>query len=252
MADTRKSVCLAAVVATALGVSGAAQAAVNFVEPSDASGFDFGFTAEDTNTTFAQWDFFTIPQGGPNLPDVGSFNNGSNFAVTQNVPGAFITTGGNIYSFSVATDFDVSIENNSDVTGTEAETRVVVQWKTLGNLLDYGNIFIEIAGDPNTYTPDLTEVLFTGNAGGGFGGADIEYLAVFDLPGAPGQDATDAINLNFNAQGTSMSLDELRIDTFASDTILAGVVVPEPASLVLLGAGALLTLRSRRSAEQTR
>lgn len=170
----------------------------------------FGWDPSTAGSINGTWDVWTVALGPPgNLPDVSSFGSGANTTVTQNTPGAFITSTQNIYSFSSIPDYDVVIDT-SDLVGSF--TRVVVQWRTLGRELDYDSVLLD--GVAPDYAEQLNKSVL-----GGMGGAGVDYLAVWDLP-AP----LSSYDLDFTAGGTSMSLDQFQVDAFAQATAF-----PEPA-----------------------
>ncbi|MEM6690689.1 MAG: hypothetical protein AAF664_14740 [Planctomycetota bacterium] len=166
----------------------------------------FGWNFGDAGSINGTWDNLTVPVGAPgNLPDVNAFGSGINSVLTQTVPSAFITSTGNIYSFAAATDFDVVVDTSS-LNSSANFTRIVAQWNTLGNQLDYANI--RIGNTAPVYTERLNEFAL-----GGMGGAGIDFLAVWDLPEAPQPSYT----IEFNAAGSSMSLAQFQVDAFASN-----------------------------------
>jgi len=221
----------------------APQARAAFLVP-DAAGSGtaalLDFSRGDANTTYQHWDVFTDPYSGDepdliadNLPDVADVNANGSALVEQTVLGAFITGGGNIYSFSVATAFEVTVPENDGSESATDFTRVVAQFRTLGTEMDYSSL--DINGLAPVYTEELARTAL-----GGFGGDQVDYLAVWDLASNPAD-----VVLTFNAAGSSMSLDQLAIDTANSSTAFAAV--PEPASLAMGLAGlSWLALRRKR------
>ncbi|WP_436715433.1 hypothetical protein U8335_23445 [Roseiconus lacunae] len=168
----------------------------------DRFGWDYG----DFGSINAKWDQFTDPQGTPgNSPDASDFGSGENSVLIQNAGSAFLTSGQNIYSFAEPTDFDVTIDT-SDLSGSF--TRIVVQWKTLGNTID--NNSINIDGVTPVYTQTQNS-LISAHGGSAF---STDLMAVFDFQSAP--DAS--YDLAFTAAGSSMSLETVQIDAFAQDT----------------------------------
>ena len=205
----------------------AASADIAFVDPSSSDsrfGWDFDLNNPVPGSIHARWDVFTNPFGPPgNLPDGTTIGSGATSTITQTVEGAFIAGSGNIYSFGSVNDFDLVIDS-SDLSGPV--TTVAVQFKTLGTELDYDSILLD------GLTPTFTEELFRQELGG-FGGFDVEYLAIWRL----GQ-ALTSYQVDFTAAGSSLSLDEVRVDAYAS--------VPEPSTVTLLGGMALTGLMLRR------
>ncbi|MDZ4817574.1 MAG: PEP-CTERM sorting domain-containing protein [Planctomycetota bacterium] len=190
-----------------------------------------------TNSVYAGFDFFTQAYLSTNSPDVGSWPVspdptplGSDVTVTQNMAGAFLTGGGNIYSFSVATDFTVDIPGHSY--GSGWNTRVVAQVRTLGTEIAPGSIGliyndgvddVEIG---STYTAELERISL-----GGFGGTQVDTMYVFDIPGFN----AESFSFGFTASGSSLSLDRLAVDTFTTQSALSPV--PEPSTMALLAIG---------------
>lgn len=183
-----------------------------------------------TDTTYQRWEAFLTPTG-PNPPDVADVNPNGTADLVELSGQSFVTSGGNIYSFAVATDFDVTVPDYNY--GAGYVTDVVVQIRTQGTGIDLSSVLW------NGISPDDSELLFE-QLLGGFGGALQDWKFTWDdLPG------NIAVNLlSFNAQGSSMSLDRLAIDTQAT-------AVPEASTLMLVGVAAcslaVLRLRGRKS-----
>lgn len=187
--------------ASALLLSNAAMAApVAFQDPSSASWG--GWSRGDANTSYIHWAH--IDSLEDESPDVG--NLGTTFAgLYANNSGAFLTgggAGGNVYSFSDTPDF--SIEFSTDYTTTKPAVTVALQLKVLGIDLDSSSVTLGGAAW------DSTQTLFSGDAGGAFGGASKEYLFVWD-----NVTANTDYSIDFLAMGSSMSLDEASIDVSA-------------------------------------
>lgn len=161
-----------------------------------------------------QWDVFVSP-GGPNPPDVANVNPNGTADVIETTGGAFVISGGNIYSFSVPIFFEVTVPDYG--LGAGFLTDVVVQIRVQGTDLDTSSLLW------NGIAPDDTELLFT-QALGGMGGSLNDWK--FAWSGLSGNVAENL--LTFNALGSSMSLDRLAVDTKA-------VAVPEANTWLLLG-----------------
>lgn len=184
----------------------------------------FGFNVGDAGSTGAVWDVFT-DASGPNSPDVFSYGSAVNSTLTETSGNAFLTSGGNLYSFAGATTFTVSFDS-TDLSGSTS--RIVAQWVTLGTELDYGAITL------NGVTATFAEE--TGRDSVGGFGEQVSYLASWDLGSLA---AIDSMELNFAASGAHMSLDQFRVDGFSA--------VPEPTSLALVGMAVVpLAMRRRR------
>lgn len=184
------------------------------------------------DTEWAIWDNFTVANGAPgNLPDfAGSTGNGT---ITQNTTGAFLTSGGNIYSFSVPTAFTVA-DSTPFTLGT-----VTFQADTLGTLLDYNSVLLRYDNGGGLQTLATTRTELYNSALGGFGGSEVTSLWQWNVS-ALGINSFDIV---FNASGSSMSFAAAALDTVSVTT-----VVPEPTvSGLLAGAGALMFIgRFRR------
>jgi len=230
-----------------------------FLTPGDAGTPFADWSRGDANTTYNEWDIFTDPWHGDeasegtsipnNAPDVGSF--GPAGAEVRQLAGpelftdpdfgtffigAFITSTSNIYSFNVATEFEVEIPQVG--IGGPFDGRIVMQTRTQGTQMDVASVLLNIDGQ--SFAPDFTEQLLSEPNTGLFGGLNVENLFVWDVSGVDASSAT----FTFNAAAPSMSLDRLAIDTFAQSA-----AVPEPATtwLVATSAAAVLLRRRRRA-----
>ena len=189
-------------------------------------------------TTTQYWDVFSDVDGGDNAPSDG-FPATVDYANANGVPSvryvgpageAFITSGGNIYSFSVPTAFETDVPLEGLGAGHETEVSLFI--RTLGTALDYDDVRLTYTGDGGTETISFTS-RETVASGEGMG-ASADSLFHFDVPFSPNE-----VVLQFEASGSSMSLDQVRIDT-------STVAVPEPAGLALLALGIPLLVRRRR------
>ncbi|RNC81105.1 MAG: hypothetical protein ED559_04710 [Phycisphaera sp.] len=224
----------------------AANAHADFATPDD-----YGWQRFDQDSTYFEWDDFSNPLGG-NTPDIGMFPNPlptgwSEPDVVETTGTGFITSTGNIYSFAAATEFEVSFPNYGY--GSKSfDTTVLVQIRTQGNELDPESLAI------GSYSPvETTELDRISLGGGGPGGFQVDTLFRFELPGN-----FDDYLLEFKAIGSSMSLDKLAIDTFATSALVAGPFsgtktntdgtdpIPAPASATLIGLAACASTRRRR------
>ncbi len=192
-----------------------APASADFVVP-DGSNFEWtrGVTP---NSTAAQWETFTSP-AGPNAPAAGAFAGGT-------LPGAapawntfdrntfsFITGGGNIYSFAgvVAPQVDVP----SFGLGSGYTTTILLQTRIQGTEINPASLLIDGVA-PVQVTELFRQPL------GGFGGALVDTLWRFELPGN-----ASGYTIRFEALSSSMSLDRIAVDTFT--------VIPGPGTAALL------------------
>jgi hypothetical protein len=215
-----------ALVLTAVSGLCQAEAPPNLIPDGATSPFA-GWTVGAVDSTWAQWDVFSTPSG-TNAPDEGKFpNTGAYLPTVQEGggSGAFLTGGGNIYSFSSPTSFDVAVPN---LAGKPASyvTRVVAQVHTLGSLLQQSTVQLTYNnGTPTVLTPASATLALDIPAAGGFGGAEQLWRYVWDVPYSGANYLVE-----FGASSSSMSLAGVRIDTFTQDG-----VVPEPATFGLLG-----------------
>ncbi len=204
------------------------------------TGGSLGWTRGDANSTYQHWDVFTTPVGAPgNSPDVANSNPNGTANLQQSDPTAFVTSGGNIYSFAAATAFEVTVPEFGNAGNF---TRVMVQWTTQGNELDYASLLLD--GAVPVYSEEIGRMDL-----GGMGGALVDYLAVWDLSDNP-----TSFELTFHAAGSSMSLDQFVVDTHNRSTpfpSLAGAPsVPEPTTLAMVGIAASFFAVTRRRAKQ--
>lgn len=168
----------------------------------------------------AQWDVFTTAVGAPGNAANSVASGGvslSGAIITQTTPGAFLTGGGNIYSFATASTF-VLTDTVDYPTGLGL---VVFQANSLGTPLDYSSVTLtyEVGGVPTSLTTPRVEVYRASL--GGFGGDDIVSSWEWDLSGL----AIKNYSIHFNASGSSLSFDKATLDTQA---YLAQPSVPEP------------------------
>ncbi|MEM8865316.1 MAG: hypothetical protein AAGF31_07170, partial [Planctomycetota bacterium] len=169
---------------------------------------------------------FTQPLApGDNAPDVGAFPaagndpTGSDARVQQTVPGAFITSGGNIYSFSSASNWLTSVPGTGGPIG--GNTYFVAQMTTLGNTIAPSSVklILDPDGEAEVVFPD-SDPIFTINEqlSGGFGGTAQTGVYTWTLP----RQSPPEFLLDFTAGASSTSLDQLVIDVFTSAPTLAG------------------------------
>lgn len=160
-----------------------------------------------TLTEFAGWNVFNA-YPTDNTPEVA----GSGIAsVTETTGAAFLTGGGNIYSFAAPTNFVATLA------GSEGLFDVYLRIATVGT----------VALPTATLNGvSATSVLaFDGSSGSAMGGAEQElYWKWTNVTGV------STYTFNFGAEGSSMSLDQLALATVA-------VAVPEPSTYGMLVAG---------------
>lgn len=231
-------------------------AALLAVMSADASAFVAPTTwARGAGTTvYGGWDFFNSP-GGPNAPDLpGKYPAGQTYpgAITPNAydtdpatSGAFVTGGGNIYSFGAPTHINVDVPGYN--TGAGSLTTVILQLRTQGSEAVYtGENGVRLTyagtGGPTTIYPVGSKELAR-TALGGFGGALVDTAFVFHLPTDPAN-----FKLIVDSSSSSMSLDQIYVDTAVTSaaTGFLNTPVPEPTTAAVLGLGAVGLLARRR------
>lgn len=204
----------------------------------DGAAFEAPIFRGNPGTESALWTAFTDAEGLPgNAPN--SVASGgvvlADAIVTQDVPGiAFVTGGGNIYSFSAATKFTLA-DTTAYTTGIGL---VVFQAETLGTEISYPLVRLtcDLGSGPTSLATARTE-LFRGSLGG-FGGSDVVSKWEWDLTGL----GVNSYTIQFEAAGSSLSLDALALDTATP----GAVVVPEPAQSGLV-CGLVVFRRVRRA-----
>jgi hypothetical protein len=245
----RRTILSTAALAVLLGLAFSEFARAEFITP-DASMPPFRDWARGAaNSVYAEWDVFTVPFGAPgNAPDVGSFPStgspdGGASLIVSNLPGAFLT-GGNIYSPTVATAFTGTIPAHNR--GPGWNTRVVFQLQTRGSFVDPNSVELSCLSGPSEVFLDWTAHYELASIPlGGFGGFQVDRMFVFDIPAFN----PAALELNFVASESSMSLSRVAIDTFTTQAPLSAV--PEPASFAMAGLGlaGVLALRLRKRSD---
>lgn len=233
---------IAALVAAVLLTASAAHAVpTSFVAPNGSTSPFQDWSVGAANSVHAQWEVFTDAVGTPgNLPDIaGSFPaagtpSGTAAVVIGNTPSAFLTGGGNIYSFAAPTSFTVTVPNYGY--GAGWNTRFVAQIQNQGSLLDFASVRLSYDGGSQSLPYDYTDELI--------GTPAPENLFAWDLAGFN----PSTFTLTFNASASSMSLDALAVDTFTQTGAFAPMGVPEPAAGTLAALGAIGTIVVRRRA----
>ncbi len=222
-----------ALACAAIAHTAAAETFVVDVNPANGFGGRIDlWNIDDPGTLYAEWDVFDSPISD-STPDIGSFGLGI-ASITENTGSAFLTSGGNIYSPVVATDFTTTLA------GTQAPLEgirsVVAHVKTLGSVIADSDVRLTIGG--SSHSPVIKSLL-NDVVLGGFGGNDQEWLFIWkEVPDG-------SYTFDFNASEPSMSLG--RYATFASDV----APVPEPSTCVLFGLASIVVLcmvRRRRGA----
>jgi hypothetical protein len=198
-------------------IGGTAQAASAFWDvnlgPLDGFGGRTGtaWALGDADSAWAAWNVFDSLND--TTPDAGSF--GPAPQSVQELSGvAFLTGGGNIYSFSGATDFTAVLTTAGTTPGTRD---VVLRLETLGTSVDLGSVLL------NGIAPDVSDLVFSEPLGG-FGGSGEERIFVWSDIGN-----TTTWQFDFNSVESSMSLDQIAL--YASPV----TTVPAPAAVWLFG-----------------
>jgi hypothetical protein len=181
------------------------------------------WTRGAANTTYQAWDRFTsgLAANNPNSPsalnevDAAPFNPNGSATVTQTIPGAFLTSSGNIYSPTSATAFSVAIPNYN--LGSGYQTNFLVQLRAFTG--DFNVSSFQINGTPVSSLPNFSWQLVYSAMGGDT--AALDYKLEFSLLGNSALDT-----LTFNSAGSGLSFDKVFIDTTAT-------AIPEP-SIALL------------------
>lgn len=158
-------------------------------------------------SVYAEWNFFnSYPTDSS--PDIA----GSGASLTENTEGAFLTGGGNIYSFAVATDFTLT---------TNAVAGTADVWLRAGTLGTLFNSVATLNGLNATATETYSEIIT-----GGFGGGEQEIFWKWSNVTAP------SYTFSFTASESSLSLDQLGVYAAA-----VAAPVPEAGSALMLAAG---------------
>ncbi|MEX0937401.1 MAG: hypothetical protein WDZ59_06035 [Pirellulales bacterium] len=198
------------------GLAMTAPARAEFVIPDGSTAPFAEWSRGDANSVYAEWDVFTVPYGEPgNAPDVGSSpTGGSPSGEAARLIGheetAFLSGGGNIYSFAAPTDFTANVSGHNN--GANWDTRVVAQVRTLGSPLDLNSVQLTYNDGSNDIPlmaaqyAELSRVPL-----GGFGGDLVDHMFVFDIGGFN----PSSVQFDFTAESSSMSLDRLAVDTYA-------------------------------------
>ena len=173
------------------------QASAQFVTPDG-----YGWTRGTANTVWGEWDDFSSASG-PNTPDVGTFPaplpaGWQELAATCITPSAFLTSTGNIYSFSEPIEFEIVVPSY-DVSGST--TAILLQTRTLGSQVDPKTVTC------NELPPVEVVETMRVDVGQGF---LVQTLWRFEVS------ASSSHLIEFGAIASSMSLDGLAVDTYTT------------------------------------
>jgi hypothetical protein len=200
----------AAVAAFTLNTMGGALAAIGVWDGAAGPGSGIGDNAThpwiaSATGPYAEWNIFNVypTDATPDIAGAGS--------ITETTGGGFLTSGGNVYSFSAATDFDVTLSG-----ATAAPSY---------------NVYLRIASLGTEALPTATLNGIAATAVETFSGAasqGLEKELLWTWTGvAPGSTYT----FNFGASGSSLSLDQVAV--YATGV----AAVPEPGTWALMAAG---------------
>jgi hypothetical protein len=171
-----------------------------------------------SGTTLAEWNVINS-YPADNTPDVAGSG-----TLTETTGTAFLTSGGNVYSFSAPTAFTLSTAALGSGT-----------WDVYLRVAGLGTA-VNDAATLNGVSATRT-ITYSAALGGAFGGAEEESLWTWTLSGG------SSLNFAFGASGSSLSLDQ--VGAYAQQAS----AVPEPATWAFMGAGlgamGLMTRRQR-------
>lgn len=247
MADKAKVLASLSVLFVAAGARAA------FTEPT--------WSRANAYSTYQAWETFASPTG-PNAPNVAPTveadpHNTNGVANVYDTSGmSFVTSGGNIYSFSGPTHIVSAVPDFG--LGADYVTTVLFQTRTQGNEPVYAGasgyrlVYSDAGGSHTVYPVSAAEL--GRQALGGFGGSLVDYATLFDIPAS-----ATSFAVYVDASDASMSLDRVSIDTLTTRATgasallagmdptvgFAGAAVPEP-GVATMGIVALPLLSSRR------
>ena len=167
----------------------------------------------------AAWDIFTEASLAANLPDGAVDLPTEDARLTCTTSSAFLTSSGNIYSFQSASAFQIDDSADFPI------KNVFLQISALGSEVDPDSVSLIAThgtGETSQYFPARNFVLDQRELEGEFGGVGTTYAFQWDIEETP---VNGGYSILFAAAESSMSLDELALDTSGS---YLEVPIPEP------------------------
>jgi hypothetical protein len=231
--------------ATGFGVTGfGAVAHAAFITPGGWTRPTSDSQATTDQTTFQHWDVLGTSGSDPALlkaPDLAEINpNGAATVHDADSPasGAFITSGGNLYSFAGIIKPQAIVPGYASA---GSKTEFLVQLRTQGQNIDTADL--KLGGVLVSTLPNFSYTELSNVSLGGFGGFLIDHAWTFTAPAD-----LASFTLDFGWGVTSSSFDQLSIDTHVA-------AVPEPAGLAMVTLGAIgiaVAARKARAGRATR
>jgi len=185
---------------------------------------------------YAEWNIFNDDGAAAGIqdstPDVSLIGSGS-YTVSETTGGAFLTSGGNIYSPAAATAFNFVADSlGGNPTGTRDVYLRLASVGSFDDTLQRSFTNFKLNGVDGVYSQ-----LFKETITGGFGGEEVEGLVVWE--DAPNN---QPLTFTWEAIGDSVSLDQLSLDVGA----VSAVPVPAAAYLMASGLAGLAALVRRK------
>lgn len=169
----------------------------------------------NTHSSHAEWDVFTAARFSPNFPDVVA----DDATIICTTPGAFLTGGGNIYSFQAPTFFQL------DDTAEFVIQNVFLQISAMGSGVDVSGarlIATNSDGDTVALPPVKTFISSEEELTGERGGIATTYGIQWNLADMP---VSGSYSILFNATESSLSLGGVSLDTSG---VFVEIVKPLP------------------------
>ena len=180
----------------------------------------------ETPVSYAEWNVFNSTND--TTPDV-AVTAGTVASVQETSGGAFLTGGGNIYSFSGATSFTATLSGS-----TSGLFDVYLRIGTLGTLASTTATLNGISAS--------SVLQFNEDQGTVMGGATAEQELYWKWSNVT---ASSLYTFQFNSSSSSMSLDQVALAAISVPTVTA---VPEPEAYSMMGLGlGLMAFSVRRS-----